>query len=298
VTSRSLFLAGGGLKIAYQAGVLQVWLDEAGIEFDHVDAVSAASFNLAMWCSGQNGTQIADHWRTFRPLAGIAVNWRGVAAGPFGSSVLTLDRLRRNVIPTWELDFDVIRRTDRSATFNVYNFSRQRLEALPAADMDEQRLLAAAALPMWFPPVEIGGDTYVDAIHATPANLRLALARGADELWVIWTTSTAGRWRNGYVSQYFQIFEETTNAQLRSVLADVEANNLAHAQGEQAQFGRHIDIQLLQAEVPLHYLLNFSARKFPAAVDLGVQHAREWCRARGLLEERGDKPRTATDHGA
>jgi hypothetical protein len=34
---RSLALAGGGLKIAFQAGVLQVWLDEAGIEFDHAE---------------------------------------------------------------------------------------------------------------------------------------------------------------------------------------------------------------------------------------------------------------------
>jgi hypothetical protein len=32
---RSLMLAGGGVKIAFQAGVLQVWLDEAGIAFDH-----------------------------------------------------------------------------------------------------------------------------------------------------------------------------------------------------------------------------------------------------------------------
>ena len=38
---------GGGVKIAFQAGVLQVWLDEVGIEFDHADAVSAACFNLA-----------------------------------------------------------------------------------------------------------------------------------------------------------------------------------------------------------------------------------------------------------
>jgi hypothetical protein len=29
---RSLMLAGDGLKIPFQAGVLQVWLDEAGIE--------------------------------------------------------------------------------------------------------------------------------------------------------------------------------------------------------------------------------------------------------------------------
>ena len=46
-------LAGGGLKIAFQAGVLQVWLDEAGIEFDHGDGVSAAAFNLAQQWSRQ-----------------------------------------------------------------------------------------------------------------------------------------------------------------------------------------------------------------------------------------------------
>jgi len=45
MTKRTLMLAGGGLKIAFQAGVLQVWLDEAGLEFDHGDGVSAATFN-------------------------------------------------------------------------------------------------------------------------------------------------------------------------------------------------------------------------------------------------------------
>ncbi len=37
---RSLILAGGGIKVGFQAGVLQVWLDEAGIEFDHADGAS------------------------------------------------------------------------------------------------------------------------------------------------------------------------------------------------------------------------------------------------------------------
>lgn len=62
-------LAGGGLKIPFQAGVMQVWLDEAGIEFDHADGVSAACFNLAMWAQGMSGRQIADNWRNFKPLA-------------------------------------------------------------------------------------------------------------------------------------------------------------------------------------------------------------------------------------
>ena len=37
---RSLILAGGGIKVSFQAGVLQVWLDEAELEFDHVDGAS------------------------------------------------------------------------------------------------------------------------------------------------------------------------------------------------------------------------------------------------------------------
>ena len=56
---RSLILAGGGVKVAFQAGVLQVWLDEAGLEFDHADGASGGVFNLAMYCQGMTGTEIA-----------------------------------------------------------------------------------------------------------------------------------------------------------------------------------------------------------------------------------------------
>ena len=60
---RALILAGGGVKVAFQAGVLQVWLDELDIEFDHVDAASGGVFNLAMMCQGYSGNEVADAWR-------------------------------------------------------------------------------------------------------------------------------------------------------------------------------------------------------------------------------------------
>ena len=56
---RSLILAGGGVKVAFQAGVLQVWLDEAGIEFDHADGASGGCLNLAMWAQGMTGASAA-----------------------------------------------------------------------------------------------------------------------------------------------------------------------------------------------------------------------------------------------
>ena len=45
-TKRSLILAGGGVKVAFQAGVL-----------------------------GMSGREIADNWRNLDPNLGIALNW-------------------------------------------------------------------------------------------------------------------------------------------------------------------------------------------------------------------------------
>src|SRR5262245_61069889 len=221
---RSLIMAGGGTKVAFQAGVLQVWLDEAGIEFDHADGASGGVFNLAMWCQGMSGTEIADNWRNNRPLRGVQPS-----LNPF-VSLFSLDRFRRNTLrDTWKLDWSKIHGTDREATFNLYNFSKHDQQVVEAADMDEDRLISAVSLPMWFPPVEIDGSEYVDAVMATDANLEEAIRRGADELWVIWTVGRRGKWRNGFVNQYFQMIEAMANGQLRAILRRIEQNNTANA---------------------------------------------------------------------
>lgn len=274
---RSLMLAGGGLKIVYQAGVLQVWLDELGLEFDHADAVSAATFNLAMWCQGMSGSEIAENWRQFRPLRAIQPNPLHLP-----TSVLRFDRFRRNVLPKWGLDWDAVRNSPRTATFNVYDVTEQRLRTLTTADMTEDHLAACAALPMWFPPVTIDGHVLVDAVHVMAANIDHALDLGADELWIIWTTSMAGRWRPGPLNEYFQIFEECTNSHLHAALDRIDRSNRSLDAGEHSTYGRHITVRLLQREVPLHYLLNFGHREYAAAVDAGVREAREWCRIHGV----------------
>jgi hypothetical protein len=220
MTRRSLILAGGGLKIAYQAGVLQVWLDEARIEFDHADAVSAATFNLAMWCQGMTGRRIADNWRTFPPLRAIAPNPR------LHEALLSHRRIRRNVFPAWGLDLDAVRASPSRASFNVHNVA---------------------------------------------------------ELWIVWTTSTAGRWRKGPVGTFFGIFELATNSRLRAAPDRIDQSNAALARGEHGAYGRHVTVHLLEQEVPLHYLFNFRTSRFRQAVEMGVADARAWCRARGML---------------
>lgn len=274
---RSLMLAGGGLKIAFQAGVLQVWLDEAKIEFDHADGVSAACFNLAMWTQGMSGTQIADNWRNLNPLTGVDVNWFQLLRLFYAESLFELDSYRHKIFPRWGLDWEKIRASTREATFNVYNFSKHELRPVTAPEMTEDFLVAAASLPLWFPPVRIDGDTYIDAVFNTASNLEEAIRRGADELWVIWTTSQRGQWMDGFVGSFFGIFEATANGGYKQVLARIARNNDAIERGEPGEFGRHILVRELKAEVPLHYLFNFSKKHIAKAVNLGVEAARAWC---------------------
>ena len=83
------------------------------------------------------------------------------------------------------MDWDRIRASEREATFNVYNFSEHELEVLTPDRMTEDYLAACVSLPMWFPPVIIDGDVYIDPVFITDANLAEAIRRGADELWII-----------------------------------------------------------------------------------------------------------------
>ena len=277
MAKRSLMLAGGGLKIPFQAGVLQVWLDEAGIEFDHGDGVSAACFNLAMWVQGMSGKQIADNWRHFNPMAAVDINWTQLPLLWFAESFFELDAFRKKIFPGWGIDLEKVRASNRVGTFNVYNFSTNELCPITTTEITEDFLIATASLPVFFPPVKIDGSTYIDAVLNTATNLEEAIRRGADELWVIWTVSERGKWGRGFLGNFFGIFEATANYSYRRVLKRIEVNNTNIECGAFGEFGRPIKLRELKAEVGLHYLFNFKQRRFRETVEEGVQAARAWC---------------------
>jgi predicted acylesterase/phospholipase RssA len=291
---RSLILAGGGYKVAFQAGVMQVWLDEAGLEFDHADGASGGNLNLAMWCQGMSGSQIADNWRDLPPRVGIGFNWREWPKLIFAASLLTLDNFRRNVLTRWGLDWQRIRSTERDATFNVYDFTNHQLVAMPAAQMDAEMLMASISIPMWFPPVRARGRTWIDAVFLSDANLEAAIEHGADELWVIWTVSEKSDWRAGFVGIYFGIIETVANGNFRRTVKRIRRNNAAIAAGQAGEFGRHIELRILRAEVPIHYLVIFGADRVRSAVERGVVAARRWCVEQGI-PLRAPVPRAASE---
>ncbi|HEY6793935.1 MAG TPA: patatin-like phospholipase family protein, partial [Kineosporiaceae bacterium] len=276
---RSLVLAGGGMKVAFQAGVLQVWLDEAGLDFDHVDGASGGTFNLALYCMGRSGTQIADAWRALDPVEGAEVSIGEIL---HGDGLLSMDRYRSTVFPSWGLDWDTIQSSGKEATFNVCHFNDYELMVVTPDRMSEDFLVACAALPMWFPPVDIDGETYLDAVYLSDGNLEEAIRRGADEIWVIWTVSEEGAWRPGFVNTYFQVIEIVANGNFRRVLERIDRNNAAVAAGRAGEFGRKIDVKVLRGEVPVNYLLEVGADRLHEAVERGVEAARAWCAAAGI----------------
>ena len=83
----------GGAVATYR-----VWLDEAGLKFDHVDAASGGVFNLAMMAQGMSGSQIADNWRNVNPRSGISFNAAEFPRLLYAESLFTLDNYRKHVI--------------------------------------------------------------------------------------------------------------------------------------------------------------------------------------------------------
>lgn len=294
---RSLILAGGGIKVAFQAGALQVWLDEAGLTFDHVDAASGGVFNLAMMCQGMTGLEIANNWRNMNPRAGVSFNAAAFPNLLYAESLSTLDNYRKHVFTGWGLDWNKIRATKLNNSYNVINFSDKTLDVIEAKDMSEDMLCACVSLPMWFPPVHINGKTYIDSVFMTDANIQEAIRRGADELWIIWTVSDKDEWHPGFVATYFQIIETTADGHYKADLKRIADNNAAIAAGKQGEYGRHIEVKELKADVALHYLIDLSKDRMTEAVNLGVQRARDWCKANGipLKEHPGDFPTEVHD---
>jgi predicted acylesterase/phospholipase RssA len=288
---RALILAGGGLKVCFQAGVLQVWLDEAGLTFDHADGASGGCFNLAMYCQGMSGQQIVDNWRNLHPFLPVDLNWEHYWKLGYAPSLFTYDNFRKKVLPRWGIDWEQINRSSRLGTFNVYNFSTKQLEVKTNTEMTEDLLIASVSLPIWFPPVQINGQTYFDAVFITDGNLEEAIRRGADEIWAIWTVSTRDEWHDGFVAQYFQIIETVADTNFFNLWARITENNHAIKNGRPGEFGRHIEQKLLQSEVPIHYLLNLSQDRMAEAVNMGVKTAREWCKTHQVpLRQEPDPP--------
>ena len=228
---RSLLLAGGGMRVAYQAGVL-VALERAGLTFAHADGASGGTINLGMLLSGLTPAEMCDRWRTLR-VAGFVgpplLSWmvRGLPLPALGSS----DGIRRRVYPHLGIDTARIRAARGiDGTFNVCDFAEKACVAVHHTDVDLDLLVAAVSLPVLSPAVAEAGRTYVDAVWVKDTNVTEAVRRGADELWLVWAIGNHGVYRDGALQQYVHMIEIAANAALFAELAAVAALNATRSE--------------------------------------------------------------------
>jgi predicted acylesterase/phospholipase RssA len=250
---KSLILAGGGVRLAYQGGVLRA-LQEAGQQFMHIDGTSGGIFNTGMLASGLEPDEITERWRTLKLKYFVSALGLKSYLKPWSmAGVGDADGIRNHVFPSLGIDLEKIRSNKRiHATFNVCNFSHKTVEAIPHQRVTEDHLIAGVSLPIFMPALPIDGHWYTDAVWIKDANLLEAVHRGADELWLVWAIGNSQTYLPGFFNQYVHMIEISANGALLEEYKQIDYINAAIAKGDTA-YGQQQPIKLfvIKPEFPL-----------------------------------------------
>lgn len=289
---RSLVLAGGGAKIGWASGALQVLMDEAHLAFDHIDATSGSVFNLGMLLSGKSAGFIAEEaWGDLDPREFLSFHeWHRYLTPWRLPSLLTQQAAVERILPKWGIDLDKVRSCTEvgghpvRGTFNVCDFGTKRIKTIPHPEMDLDYFLAIDAVPGVVPPVAKDDTLYVDAMLLKDANLTEARRQGADEIWVIWTVDDRKDWRGGFWNHLGHIFEICAVGNLKRELDEIEAMNQRVASGQAIDGDRPVTIHMLRPDVRLSvdYLYFTSKKQMRPIIEQGRVHARRYLQDQGL----------------
>lgn len=273
LSKRSLVLAGGGMRVAYQAGVLKA-MQEAGMAFFHADGTSGGTINLAMLLSGHTPDDMCRRWRSlnvrkFASLLPLRHYLKGLRVTALGDA----DGIVRTVFPHLGIDPARIRASSgMSGTFNVCNFTRKTNEAIPHTEIDLDLLVAGISLPIFMPPVHKGNTIYVDSVWIKDANLTEAVKRGAEELWLVWCIGNTGQYRDGPFNQYVHMIEISAAGALNIELDWLRELNVRIARGD-SPYGQTCPVRLhvIKPEFPLPLDPDFYLGRIDAAtlINLG-----------------------------
>ena len=261
---RSLVLAGGAMRVAWQAGVVRA-LAEEGLHFDHVDGTSGGILTAGMLLSGV-------------PPEDMCRNWSGVNVTDFGSAlplgdyvkgpwslpaIGDADGLLGKVFPALGIDDGEIRRRAAlpgavEGTFNVVEFTGKLCHAIDARDVDAALMAAGMSLPIFLTPLRRDGKIWTDAVWVRDANVAEALRRGADEVWLVWCIGNTGYWGDGPLEQYVHMIEMSA---MGALLADFDAAKAA---------GRDFILHVVRPENPLPLDPEFYLNRIDADTLMGM----------------------------
>lgn len=280
---RSLILAGGGMRVAYQAGAIRA-LVESGLCFAHADGTSGGTINLAMLFSGLSPDEMCGRWRTldvhdFVSLVPLQKYLKAFDMMAMGDADGIVDK----VFPHLGVDVSRINAASgMSGTFNVCNYTRKTNEAIAHDAVTLPLLVAGISLPVLMPPVESGGALYVDSVWIKDANLLEAVRRGADELWLVWCIGNTGVYGTGLLNQYVHMIELSANGGLFAEFDRINDVNARIARGEVVEGRtRPLVLHVIKPQYPLPLDPDYYFGRIDAAtlVALGYRDAHRYLAA-------------------
>lgn len=179
-----LLVEGGGMKCAYSAGVLDIFLDE-GINFDYAIGISAGAANTASFLAGQrdrNKRFYTDHvsedgyiglktlFKTGQ-FFGLQYIYRDLSNSD-GADALDYEAMIAN--PT-EAEFVATSSHGLVRYFNKNEIIKD----------DYRVIMASSALPVMCNPIEIDGEYYFDGGVCDSLPIDRALAMGCDKVVIL-----------------------------------------------------------------------------------------------------------------
>ncbi|MCA9520196.1 MAG: patatin-like phospholipase family protein [Myxococcales bacterium] len=166
--ARALVLSGGGVRGAYQVGVLRYWLGEERTRYGLLAGTSVGALNaafLAQYPLGEETRAIADLealWRSLRPNM-IARRWFpfGRLHGFWRPAIFDSRPLQRLIGRT--IDAERIRRSGRRLVVGAVSLESGLYRTFDESDPNIVAAVAASsAFPGYFLPIEIDGERYTD----------------------------------------------------------------------------------------------------------------------------------------
>ena len=270
---RSLVLAGGGMRVAYQAGVIRA-LIESGLSFSHVDGTSGGTINLAMLLSGLSPVDMCDRWRNLNIKNFVSLMpLKHYLKTPNLLALGDADGIIKDIFPHLGIDVAKINQAEGlQGTFNVCNFTNKTNEVILHQEIDLDLLVAGISLPILMPPVPKGDDLYTDSVWIQDANLMEAVRRGAEEIWLVWCIGNSSQYQTGIFPQYVHMIELSANGALFAECDRINEINQLILQGHSI-YGqtKPIKLHLIKPTYPLPLDPDFYFGNIDAAtlIDMG-----------------------------
>ena len=276
---RALVLAGGGMRVAYQAGVMKA-MEEDGLVFSHADGASGGIFNAAMLASGLSIDEIMDKWKSlnfnnftsFVKLKEYFTPWRLRALGD-------ADGIRDKVLPHFGVKPTTINSLKLPVTFSVCNFTQKKVDTITTEGVEENHLLAGVSLPILMPALKVKNNWFIDAVWIKDANLMEAVRRGAENIWLVWGIGNYPTYLPGSLNQYVHSIEMSANGALFEEFEQIKWINKLIALGH-SPFGQRSEIQVFivkpQLPLPLDpelFLKKITARSL---INMGYQDTKNY----------------------